>query len=211
MAVCLLSMNAVQADEHCAITSDGDTNDFVNGSICDGDFEKYNYISIGLFNNPAWYLSEVCGTDGDGTDMAEMEIALTVSKRGDLRGTYSVEEETAYVYSYVYVDGDYINYDQETQSWLPDYEAVAGEIIITLSEDGEHYDLEYNLAFPGEPYYHGYVYGLCDSKMSENLQGIEHVQGDKVQGTKVLRDGQLQIDCNGKTYNAQGIQMPMAR
>lgn len=38
-------------------------------------------------------------------------------------------------------------------------------------------------------------------------QGVENVQNDKVQSTKVLRNGQLFIEKNGKTYNAQGAEM----
>ena len=34
--------------------------------------------------------------------------------------------------------------------------------------------------------------------------GINDIQGDKVQSTKVIRDGILYIERNGKTYNAQG-------
>ena len=35
--------------------------------------------------------------------------------------------------------------------------------------------------------------------------GVEDVQSDKVQTTKFLLDGQLLIEKNGKTYNAQGL------
>jgi len=35
--------------------------------------------------------------------------------------------------------------------------------------------------------------------------GIDEVQRDEVQSTKVLRNGQLLIIRDGKTYNAQGI------
>ena len=38
-------------------------------------------------------------------------------------------------------------------------------------------------------------------------EGIENVQSDKVQSTKILRDGQLLIEKNGKTYNATGAQV----
>lgn len=36
---------------------------------------------------------------------------------------------------------------------------------------------------------------------------IDEVQGDDVQSTKVIRDGQLLIEFDGKTYNAQGVLM----
>ena len=38
-------------------------------------------------------------------------------------------------------------------------------------------------------------------------EGIEDVQGDEVQGTKILRDGELLIIRNGKTYNALGAEI----
>ena len=40
---------------------------------------------------------------------------------------------------------------------------------------------------------------------TENL--IPNVQSDKVQSTKVLRDGQLYIKHNGATYNVQGVKV----
>ena len=38
-------------------------------------------------------------------------------------------------------------------------------------------------------------------------EGVENVQSDKVQSTKVIRDGMLFIERNGKTYNAQGAEV----
>ena len=38
-------------------------------------------------------------------------------------------------------------------------------------------------------------------------EGIEDVQGDKAQSTKVIRDGVLLIERNGKTYNATGVEV----
>lgn len=39
----------------------------------------------------------------------------------------------------------------------------------------------------------------------QNAEGVENVQGDNVQCTKVIRDGQLIIVKDGKEYNAQGL------
>jgi hypothetical protein len=43
-----------------------------------------------------------------------------------------------------------------------------------------------------------------EARLGEYPEGVENVQGDKVQITKVLRDGQLVILKNGVEYNAQG-------
>ena len=42
---------------------------------------------------------------------------------------------------------------------------------------------------------------------TEVVTGVENVQGDNVQGTKVLRDGQLYIMYNGVMYNVQGARV----
>ena len=42
-------------------------------------------------------------------------------------------------------------------------------------------------------------------KIDDTITGVENVQGDKVQSTKVLRDGQLIIIRNGVEYNANGM------
>ena len=62
--------------------------------------------------------------------------------------------------------------------------------------------------------YHFYVQAECNEvswSTTPNLyfttqagEGIDNVQSDKQQGTKVLRDGQLFIEINGHTYDAQG-------
>ena len=40
-----------------------------------------------------------------------------------------------------------------------------------------------------------------------NTQDVEEVQGDKVQSTKVLRDGQLYIVVGDKMYDARGVEV----
>jgi len=54
--------------------------------------------------------------------------------------------------------------------------------------------------------------GTCMTKQmiittTDGGQGIEQVQSDNVQCTKVVRDGQLLIEKNGKLYNAQGAEI----
>lgn len=61
------------------------------------------------------------------------------------------------------------------------------------------------------------LYGkfLCNDLKIYNVQaliqvkpeGIKNVQGDKVQSTKVIRNGQLFIERNGKIYNANGAEV----
>ena len=68
--------------------------------------------------------------------------------------------------------------------------------------------------------YRVYIIGKCADNLwssssqsfafttaNQDEQGIEDVQPDKLQGTKLLRDGQLLIERNGKLYNAQGAEV----
>ena len=51
------------------------------------------------------------------------------------------------------------------------------------------------------------VKAAVEAQRQAELQGIEEVQGDKVQSTKILRDGQLLILVGDKTYDARGIEI----
>ena len=54
----------------------------------------------------------------------------------------------------------------------------------------------------------GYFWRLTDTgEKPVKPEGIDNVQSDKVQSTKVIRDGMLLIERNGKTYNAQGAEV----
>lgn len=63
-----------------------------------------------------------------------------------------------------------------------------------------------NFARPdGGPDAPGYFWRADDDGL--NHEGIDNVQSDKVQGTKVIRDGMLLIERNGKTFNALGVEV----
>lgn len=49
--------------------------------------------------------------------------------------------------------------------------------------------------------------GIYANFVEKTHAGIDEVQRNKVQGTKVIKDGQLLIDRNGKTYNALGAEV----
>jgi hypothetical protein len=46
-----------------------------------------------------------------------------------------------------------------------------------------------------------------EAQRASEQQGLENVQGDKVQGTKVIKDGVLYLLYNGTMYNAQGVEV----
>ncbi len=56
----------------------------------------------------------------------------------------------------------------------------------------------------------GYVYFNVDYivfTIAGSTTAIENVQTNQVQGTKILRDGMLLIEKNGKLYNATGAEV----
>lgn len=71
--------------------------------------------------------------------------------------------------------------------------------------DASHVDKSY--ARPDDNDQPGYFTRTIVIPEIPNTEGIDNVQTDKVQSTKVIRDGQLLIERNGKTYNAQGVEV----
>ena len=49
--------------------------------------------------------------------------------------------------------------------------------------------------------------GIHNDCPNWEVLAVENVRSNDVQSTKMLRDGQLLIECNGKTYNAQGAEV----
>ncbi len=106
--------------------------------------------------------------------------------------------------------------------WEPGIEGQTDYVISASSPSDYFYDdnltatsyLLENLK-PGETY-RVEVEGDCGEGYSEWAkisftapwpEALDDVQPDKLQGTKLLRDGQLFIEHNGKTYNAQGTEI----
>ena len=89
--------------------------------------------------------------------------------------------------------------------------------LATYAYSGEAYALGAMSAIPGEfdggttigPFPTGT--GGCTVRLVRDVPmpatGLENVQSDNVQCTKVIRDGQLYIMYNGKMYNVQGIRI----
>ena len=81
-------------------------------------------------------------------------------------------------------------------------------LVIDLHQEVEGFDLTKArvLAVQSEPT--GATFIISSAYLlKENHEGIGNVQGDKVQSTKVLRNGQLLIEKNGKMFNALGAEV----
>ena len=91
-----------------------------------------------------------------------------------------------------------------------DFQAADGEVTLHLifhQDDGEDnrqlFDItearDYNLVVTAE--------GVTEGEGQGEGQGVEKVQSDKVPSTKVIRNGELVIIRDGKTFNALGSEL----
>ena len=83
-----------------------------------------------------------------------------------------------------------------------DYITITGVFEGTATVTGNY--LDYVDDNYGE---HNYSITISIKGDEPQQTGVENVQTNKVQGTKILRDGQLLIKKNGKLYNATGAEV----
>ena len=194
---CSGTVNGICADEialyeHCPITSD-------YGWTWTESIHSYNdgMVTILLENNLNWlpYVNTPLTSTIGMEDGSSMVFGLPCQNRADLRGTYTDLQAMCLMY----LDG-------EPRSMLGTLETV----VVTLNANNESYDIYYkgslkineNESFPVEDN----VYGLCDDELNLNT-AIEAAPAVKVNGNKVLRDGHLFIEHEGRLYNATGAQV----
>lgn len=92
-----------------------------------------------------------------------------------------------------------------------DYSDVtAGTVTIKLNATRDAYDLEYDMTFlmwgTNSMTFAGGIYGICVDDIDPK-QGIDHVSANLDGSQKMIKDGQLLIQKNGKTFNATGAEV----
>lgn len=154
-------------------------------------------VTILLENNLNWlpYVNAPLVSTVGLSDGVSMVFGFNYAKRSDLRGTYTNRPVTFLAYA----DGE-----SSTVTGTLD------EVKITLNENKETYDLYYKGSIKIDEYQslptEGTVYGLCDDEMGI-VTGFEAVEASKLSGKKVLRNGHLFIEHEGRLYNATGAQV----
>ena len=94
--------------------------------------------------------------------------------------------------------------------WIESNEQPSKYLFSSKAQQGEDIDIS---SLELNTYYNLYAQvGECQVStlfkvLRDHTDGFHEAQSYKVQCTKVLRDGQLLIECNGKTYNAQGAEV----
>ena len=199
LALCLMSAMSMRAYEPCAVTGSGDFEDVVKSQLTSGQHEGRDYLYFALFTSDAWYLNEEHYDElvtGDEDGMAFL-FPIYAENMENVAGMYT---QGGVMYSKVNGKLDW-------------YEFHNGTIIISVNEEGTGYDLVLNLTVEGVEY-NGTVAGVCaeitltpEPEPIDPEEGIEDVQSNKVQSKKVIRDGMLLIQRNGKTLNVLGAEV----
>ena len=178
----------IDIDPYCHV---GSTADFGWKAVGLSD-DTTGDITLGIFSNPDWMVEAGLG-DGE-------LMGLTINapeNRKDLRGAQTLKAGLFLVRS-----------DGTPGMYVIDEESA--ELTFTLDENKETYDLTYKLTLiVSETESHvteGTVYRICDSKM-DIPAGIEDVSAAKVNGNKIIRNGHLFIEHEGRIYNANGVQV----
>lgn len=178
----------IDIDPYCHV---GSTADFGWKAVGLSD-DTTGDITLGIFSNPDWMVEAGLG-DGE-------LMGLTISapeNRKDLRGAQTLKAGLFLVRS-----------DGTPGMYVIDEESA--ELTFTLDENKETYDLTYKLTLiVSETESHvteGTIYRICDSKM-DIPAGIEETSAAKVNGNKIIRNGHLFIEHEGRIYNANGVQV----
>lgn len=188
------------ADELCEVTSSGLEFEFVHSDlITAGVGDEAALMLLQLFDQPSWYYDEGEGLVSP-TDGAFLQIAFIADSPEDLRGNFSSANERLFLEGTVMLT--------RVDGVMEQFDCDGGEIIISVNEDGTAYNLVYSLdIYLSEEIQSisGTVSGICADVIPAG-EGIENVQS-ATGGQKMLRNGHLFIESNGKIYNAQGAEV----
>ena len=124
-------------------------------------------------------------------------LDMYAAVKGDLSGSYSMYDYNVGNYTYVQLGASEIEYE------------YAYDQAFTITKDGENYHVEGYIIGENDVQYE-FVYdgpiALKAVDEGEEEQGIENAPTPS-QSTKILRDGALLIERNGKVYSVLGAQL----
>lgn len=138
---------------------------------------------------------------------------LTVSPA---EATLKVGESQVFTYNKDYEDAVVIRSktEESDESWLAiGTEVENTSVELTAAEAGVGHVYTLKLTQVADAYCRGaeVEVPITIEAAASTPTGVGEVQGEKVQCTKVLRDGQLMIEKGGRTYNAQGIEVKLQK
>ena len=199
LAVMLLGMSTAQAaEDYCEISSSGDASNLVKSIIQRNSTGNGEEVSIYMFTDETWSVSESDEIVEGSQEGGVILFRFVPQQQGNLCGYYDVQSNELYAWIYIVSN-------EQTLS----YTARSGYMSITLDEDGVTYDSQYSIEFYSKATDYsetmsGVIRGICDEK---TLDIIPISQEPTANNQKQIRDGQLLIERNGKTFNALGVEV----
>ena len=151
-------------------------------------------VMLELYSATDWFVGKDLAlyTNSDGNGLG---VLLYPPSLKNMVGEYSMEKQNATWPMYLLQEeGEY-------------HATFILDLSCTIMVNEDAYDMEYRFSLEenGQPVEHsGKVFNICAEEIAV---GIEHVASDKVQSTKVLRDGMLLIERGGRIYNALGTEV----
>ena len=171
--------------------------DFVTCQWDDSQFGVDHMLSLVFYTEEGWYISETEGLVMGSDNGTLLLLTIYPDKLTDLRGIHPANDDCRLMV----INGS----DQSVTK------AVDGDIIISVNDEGEAYDFVYSLTMNNGEMISGVITGVCADKLpSSNTEDIDQTSqepGQTCNSQKFIKDGQLLIECNGKTYNAQGVEV----
>lgn len=171
--------------------------DFVTCQWDDSQFGVDNMLSLVFYTEEGWYFSYTEGLVKNSDNGTLLMLTLYPDKLTDLRGIHPANDDCRLMV----INGS----DQSVTK------AVDGDIIISVNDEGESYTIVYSLTMDDDNTISGVISGVCADKLpSSNTEDIDQTSqepGQTCNSQKFIKDGQLLIECNGKTYNAQGVEV----
>ena len=169
--------------------------DFSEGSgwVSNEDFEEWGATDLVLYNIPV--VGEELVGDGD-----YLALDFYPEDANDISGTYSIEDES--------LDADYSGLMRVNGTDTVEIAFVDGEVtfaVLATSEEQMAAQIAIAAVLTGDDdniYTVTGTFVLYYDFIIE--EGIEDVVLDPKKSIKAIRNGQLLIECEGKTFNAQG-------
>lgn len=205
MALCLMSVINVHAkttDEiylinYCFdLVGTGDFDDVIFGEIDATQYYSAGMVSLAFITDEDIYIDSDGHVIGNGHTGTLFVVTFNPVRLNNLSGTYNLSE-----------GGGVIEVVDGVMSSATPY--TGGSLIISLNNEGEEptYDIVCTMSLQGGDELQGTITGMCTYDFPPE-EGIDQIsQEPKAKSQKLIRDGMLLIERNGKTYNAQGAEI----
>lgn len=176
----------------CEVTVTGDFDDVVHSQINTAQFSLYGRIDLGFFTDEYIYFDEEgqLVTENNATGKAYI-VSIYPERLNSLYGMYDLDDESGII---IVEDGDIKSFDK----------CISGDVIIDVNEEKTAYAVVCTMKMSATETLTGVISDVCADEIDPS-QDIDRInQEPKAKSDKFIRDGQLLIIRDGKTYNAQG-------